>query len=93
MRDEWDELEDEIYGGFLNPERGVDVTEHRLPHWHQRGALVGVTWRLADALPTGVAQTEIALEAISWRTLLRRSCGTESFFCGRCLETTRAEAR
>jgi REP element-mobilizing transposase RayT len=36
---------------FLNPERPVDRTSRNLPHWHQSGAVVFVTLRLADAIP------------------------------------------
>ena len=36
---------------FLDPEREIGMTLHRLPHWQQGDVWVFVTWRLADSLP------------------------------------------
>ena len=37
---------------FFNPYAEIRLTENRLPHWQQRGAVYFVTFRLADAVPT-----------------------------------------
>lgn len=38
-------------GPFFNPHAPVAIHTRHLPHWQQPGALVFLTWRLADALP------------------------------------------
>ncbi|MDB4554281.1 transposase [Akkermansiaceae bacterium] len=39
---------------FYDPKKPVDMTLHRLPHWHQDDTYVFITWRLADSLPEKV---------------------------------------
>lgn len=39
---------------FLDPTKPIEKHRYRLPHWHQDGVYVFVTWRLADSLPTSV---------------------------------------
>jgi putative transposase len=36
---------------FFNPYAEIRLTENRLPHWQQQGAVYFVTFRLADAVP------------------------------------------
>ena len=50
---------------FLDPEK--PISEHRwgLPHWHQDGTYVFVTWRLADSLPIAVVQ-RLQIERNEW---------------------------
>jgi len=36
---------------FFNPYGAIQVTQNRLPHWHQDGATCFVNFRLADSLP------------------------------------------
>ena len=36
---------------FYNPETNTEVTEHRLPHWHQDQTYCFITWRMGDSLP------------------------------------------
>jgi len=38
---------------FLDPYSEIDVHEHHLPHWQQGDVFYFVTYRLADAVPTG----------------------------------------
>jgi len=38
-------------GPFFNPYAPIAIHERNLPHWQQPGALVFLTWRLADSLP------------------------------------------
>jgi type I restriction enzyme R subunit len=38
-------------GPFFNPYEPIAIHTRRLPHWQQPGALVFLTWRLADSLP------------------------------------------
>ncbi|MHB8634967.1 MAG: transposase [Fimbriimonadaceae bacterium] len=62
------ECDEELYGGFLDPGQEIDATKHRLPHWHQAGVFVGITWRLADALPPDVIEG-IKSERRAWLRL------------------------
>ncbi len=41
---------------FLDPQRDVQKHRDRLPHWHQDGTAVFLTWRLADSLPSTVVE-------------------------------------
>ena len=41
---------------FFDEYAPIDQREHRLPHWQQDDVACFITWRLNDALPTGVAQ-------------------------------------
>jgi REP element-mobilizing transposase RayT len=36
---------------YLDPEKEIEMRQHRLPHWQQGDVWVFVTWRLADSLP------------------------------------------
>ena len=39
---------------FFNPYADIRQTENRLPHWQQDGVVYFVTFRLADAVPSGL---------------------------------------
>ena len=53
--------------GFFNPYAPVAIHERNLPHWQQAGALVFLTWRLADALPAG-RLAEWEAELAQWKS-------------------------
>jgi menaquinone-specific isochorismate synthase len=39
---------------FFNPHDDVLITQRRLPHWGQDGAVVFITWRTHDSMPKSV---------------------------------------
>ncbi len=41
---------------FLDPNQDIKKHRYRLPHWHQDGTAVFLTWRLADSLPESVVE-------------------------------------
>lgn len=56
----------EIYDGFFDHHKPLQIRWGDLPHWRQEGALYFVTFRLSDSLP----QSKLALwraEIIRWR--------------------------
>jgi hypothetical protein len=44
----------DLQPGFLNRYSLINIHERNLPHWQQAGALIFLTWRLADALPASL---------------------------------------
>jgi putative transposase len=50
---------------FFNPHAPTDETQNRLPHWRQDGVAYFVTFRLADALPSGLLR-ELEYERSAW---------------------------
>jgi len=41
---------------FFNEFKGVEKTQHNLPHWNQRDVPIFITWRLDDSLPKSVVE-------------------------------------
>jgi REP element-mobilizing transposase RayT len=41
---------------FFNPHDDVLITQRRLPHWGQDGAVVFITWRTHDSMPKSVLE-------------------------------------
>ncbi|WP_411845164.1 hypothetical protein AAFN60_15135 [Roseibacillus persicicus] len=52
---------------FLDPKKSIEKHRFRLPHWHQDGVFVFITWRLADSLPKEVVD-KIRNERETWLT-------------------------
>jgi type I restriction enzyme R subunit len=42
---------------LFDPNRDVAITERRLPHWAQAGALCFLTWRTWDSIPAAILET------------------------------------
>ena len=51
---------------FLDANRDIQKHRDRLPHWHQGGTLVFLTWRLADSLPEAAVARILELRE-AWR--------------------------
>jgi len=56
---------------FFNPYDDIRFTANRLPHWHQKGAVYFVTFRLADAVPHNLRtewESELNVHPEPWST-------------------------